>query len=157
MTPDGLRDQYIIATMFIRDDYERFALGVGNYQFKEKQLMFAEDSVASDIVNVQGGDGVLLAGQVLRAGTQTFEGFVGSPTSTKADIETYRQAFLSFFRLGHFYDVVFILPSGNAYHRTNGFIVNAPTVQELRQINPEYSVGFNFENVDYEIYAEGGD
>ena len=55
-----------ILTLFIRDDGERFLLGSGAYEFKQNQLHFITNTVQSDLVEVQGNDGVLLAGQVRR-------------------------------------------------------------------------------------------
>lgn len=144
---------YILA-LFIRDDGERFLLGNGVYEFKEKQLHFAANTLANDVIEVQGNDGYLLAGQVRRPGAQSFDGYVGDSSMDKPTIEKYRRDFFQFFRKRHFYKVVYVFPDGSAIQRKRGFLVDDPTVQELYQIYPEYHVALNFEDVNYYSYSE---
>ena len=144
---------YILA-LFIRDDGERFLLGSGAYEFKKDQEHFVANTYYNDIVEVQGNDGVFLAGQVRRPQTQTFEGYIGDASVAKTDVETYRKAFISFFRKNYYYKVVYIFQDGTAIQRRKGFIVNAPEVKELYQLFPEYSVGLSFEDINYYNYAE---
>lgn len=146
---------YIIA-LFIRDDSKRLVLGSGAYEFVEKQMMFAPNTIVNDTVDVQGNDGVLLAGQVRRASTQSFDGYIGDATFSKVTVETARRQFLEFFRRGHKYTVVYVFPNGTAVKRQRGFLVDAPSVQELWQIHPEYHVALNFEDVNYYTYNEDG-
>lgn len=143
-----------ILALFVRDDNERFLLGSGAYEFKEKQQHFNANSIENDIVEIQGNDGALIAGQVRRASTQTFEGFVGDATTTKAQVETYRRSFLSFFAKKHFYTVIYVFADGTAIQRKRGFLVDAPEVKEIWQKFPEYHVGLNFEDVNYYQYDE---
>lgn len=149
-----LENPCFITALFIRDDGNRFLLGSGVYEFKDEQLHFNANEFQNDIVEVQGNDGVLLAGQVRRATDQTFEGYIGDGTIGKEDIENYRRDFFTFFRKNHYYKVVYILPSGGAIQRRRGFIVGAPEVKELWQLFPEYSVSLNFEDVNYYTYDE---
>jgi hypothetical protein len=144
---------YILA-LFIRDDGERFLLGSGAYEFKKDQEHFVANTYYNDIVEVQGNDGVFLAGQVRRPQTQTFEGYIGDSSVAKTDVETYRKAFIAFFRKNYYYKVVYIFQDGTAIQRRKGFIVNAPEVKELYQLFPEYSVGLSFEDINYYNYAE---
>lgn len=146
---------YILA-LFIRDDEERFLLGTGFYQFKQKQLHFAANTISNDVMEVQGNDGYLLAGQVRRPGVQSFDGYVGDGTTSKADVENYRRDFFRFFRKNYFYKVVYIFPNGKAIQRKRGFIVDDATVKELYQMYPEYHVALNFEDVNYYTYSEDG-
>lgn len=143
-----------ILALFIRDDGERFLLGDGNYEFDEKQLHFAANTMANDVVEVQGNDGYLLAGQVRRPGVQSFDGYIGDSSTPKATIETHRQAFFSFFRKNYFYTVVYVFPDGTAIQRKRGFLVDAPVAQELYQIYPKYHVALNFEDINYYYYDE---
>ena len=69
-----ITEQNWILAMFIRSDGERFLLGDAPYDFNSSQQHFAANSVVNDLVDVQGGDGSLLAGQVLRATTPEFNG-----------------------------------------------------------------------------------
>ena len=144
---------YILA-LFIRDDGERFLLGSGYYEFAKKQLHFAPNSIANDIIEVQGNDGYLLAGQVKRPGSQSFDGYIGDGTTAKTEVETRRRDFLRFFQKNYFYKVVYIFPDGTAAQRERGFLVDEPTVKELYQIYPEYHVALNFEDVNYYSYSE---
>lgn len=157
MNLDQIELQGFILALFIRDDGERFLLGSGAYQFNSKQLHFAANDFANDVVEVQGNDGVFLAGQVRRATTQVFDGYIGDSTVARTDIEIYRRAFIKFFRKNYYYKVVYIFHDGTAIQRRQGFIVDAPEVQELYQLFPEYHIGLNFEDVNYYTYAEDND
>lgn len=154
MNIDQIKTECFILALFIREDGERILLGSGIYEFKDSQLHFSADSYANDTIEVQGNDGVLLAGQVRRPTTQTFEGFVGDATVKKAQIEEYRRDFLAFFRKNFYYTVVYIFPDGTAIQRRKGFIVDAPEVKELYQVYPNYHVALNFEDVNYYSYSE---
>ena len=147
---------YILA-LFIRDDGERLLLGDGFFEFKENLQHFQPNTFVNDVVELQGTDGQLLAGQVRRTAVQTFEGFIADGTIGREQTETNRRRFLQFFRKKHFYTVVYILPDGSAVQRDRGYIVNAPSVPELYQRFPEYSVGLNFEDPNYYEYDEGED
>lgn len=140
--------------MMIRDDGERLLLGEAPFEFKEEQMHFSANSYENDIISVQGSDGYLLTGQVRRPSTQSFDGFVGDASNTKVQIESARRSFFQFFQKNHYYKVVYILPSGEAIARGEGFIVDAPEVQEFWQIHPEYHVALNFENTIYYLYEE---
>ncbi|MBQ8984323.1 phage tail family protein [Candidatus Saccharibacteria bacterium] len=146
-----------ILALFVRDDGERFLLGDGSYEFTEKQLHFAANTMANDVVEVQGNDGYLLAGQVRRPSTQTFDGYVGDSSTSKAVVEERRRAFFAFFRKNFFYKVIYIFPDGSAIQRKRGFLVDAPEVKEIRQIYPEYHVALNFEDINYYYYDEDAD
>lgn len=143
-----------ILALFIRDDGERFLLGDGWYDFKDSLQHFQPDNIANDVVELQGADGQLLAGQVRRSGTQAFDGYVGDATTPKAIIETRRRDFLGFFRARSRYKVVYIFPDGTAIQRQRGYLVEPATVQEMWQFFPEYHVALSFENVPYYEYAE---
>jgi len=147
---------YILA-LFVREDGERFLLGSGHYEFLEKQQHFAGNTMANDVIEVQGNDGYLLAGQVRRPSTQVFEGYVGDGTTAKTDVETYRRNFFKFFRKNFLYKVIYVFPDGSAIQRKRGFLVDAPTVQELYQIYPEYHVALNFEDINYYYYNENSE
>ena len=153
----GVTPKCYILSLFVRDDGERFVLGSGYYEFKDKQMHFKANTVANDVIEVQGNDGYLLAGQVRRPGAQEFDGFVGDGTVSKAEVEQKRRAFLAFFRKNHFYKVVYVFSDGTAIQRKRGFLVDDPTVKELYQIYPEYHVALNFEDVNYYSYAENDD
>lgn len=154
MNIDQITTQCFILALFIRDDGERFLLGSGAFCFKEKQLHFEANSYANDIIEVQGNDGVLLAGQVRRSNSQPFDGYIGDATVSKQDVENYRKNFLAFFRKNHYYKVVYIFPDGTAIQRRKGFIVDAPEVKEMFQFYPEYHIALNFEDVNYYTYSE---
>lgn len=143
-----------ILALFIRDDGERFLLGTGAYEFKDNQMHFIANTYANDVVEVQGADGVFLAGQVRRPSTQTFDGFIGDASVGQTGIETYRRAFIGFFRKNFYYKVVYVFADGTAIQRRKGFIMDAPEVKELYQKYPEYHVALNFEDVNYYDYAE---
>lgn len=154
MNLDSINKRCYILALFIRDDGERFLLGDGHYEFKDSQLQFQANTVANDVIEVQGNDGYLLAGQVRRPGTQAFDGYVGDGLTSKTDTEQYRRDFFQFFRKNYFYKVVYIFPDGTAVQRKRGFLVDDPTVSELYQQYPEYHVALNFEDVNYYSYSE---
>lgn len=154
MTIAGIDPKCYILALFVRDDGVRFLLGDDPYEFKDKQLHFQPNTVANDVVEVQGNDGYLLAGQVRRPGTQSFDGYVCNGTNSKAEVEVKRREFLQFFRRSHFYKVIYVFPNGMAIQRKQGFLVDDPTVQELYQQYPEYHVALNFEDVNYYTYEE---
>ena len=157
MNLDDISTQCYILALFIRDDGERFLLGSGAYEFKKSQMHFVANSYENDIVEVQGDDGLFLAGQVRRSVKQPFDGYIGDATVRKADIENYRKDFFKFFREDYYYTVVYIFPDGTAIQRRRGFIVDAPEAKELFQFYPEYHVALNFEDIDYYSYAEDED
>ena len=154
MNLDSISPQCFIMSLFIRDDGERFLLGAGAYQFNKKQLHFNANSYENDLVEVQGNDGIMLAGQVRRGSAQDFDGYIGDASVNKGAIEDYRKAFFMFFRKNYYYKVVYILPDGTAIQRQRGFIVDAPEVKELWQIYPEYHIALNFEDINYYEYNE---
>jgi hypothetical protein len=117
-------------------------------------MHFAANAIQNDIVEVQGNDGFLLAGQVRRPGTQSFDGYVGDGTMSKEETESYRRQFFSFFRKNFFYKVIYVFSDGTAIQRKSGFLVDDPTVEELYQMYPEYHVALNFEDVNYYSYSE---
>lgn len=143
-----------ILALFIRDDGQRLLLGDGAYEFTQKQQQFKANTIVNDTIDIQGGDGVLLSGQVRRASTQSFDGYIGNALITKQNIEVYRRRFINFFRKNHFFTVVYIFPDGSAIKRRRGFLVDAPSVPELWQIHPTYHVALNFEDVNYYVYTE---
>lgn len=146
-----------ILALFVRDDGQRFLLGDGSYEFEEKQLHFVANAMANDVVEVQGNDGYLLAGQVRRPSTQSFDGYVGDSSTSKAMVEERRRAFFAFFRKNHFYKVIYVFPDGSAIQRKRGFLVDAPEVKEMWQIYPKYHVALNFEDINYYYYNENAD
>lgn len=156
MSVKGVEAQCFILALFIRNDGERLLLGDGMFQFKEGQKHFVANSVSNSTIDVQGADGVLLAGQTRRAAKQSFDGYIGDATVTKEDIEQNRRDFISFFKTGieSRYEVVYIFPDGSAIKRQRGFLVDAPSVEEFWQIHPEYHVALNFEDVNYYTYNE---
>lgn len=143
-----------IVALFVRDDGKRLVLGDGAYEFNQSQQHFAANDLTNGVVEIQGNDGVLLAGQVRRSATQNFDGYVGDFTQSAAEIEDYRQEFIGFFAKNHFYTVIYVLPDGSAIKRQRGFLVDAPEVQEIRQSSPEYHVALAFEDVNYYDYQE---
>lgn len=143
-----------IVVLFKRDDNERILLGDEFFEFKESQLQFAGNTFVNDTVDVQGGDGTLLAGQVRRSSVQEFEGYIGDATTPQNIVEQKRREFFRFFRKGHFYDVIYVFRDGTAIKRQRGFIADAPEVQEEWQIHPEYHIAMNFEDVNYYEYLE---
>lgn len=154
MNLDNINPACFIMSLFIRDDGERFLLGSGAYHFTGKQLHFVANKYQNDIVEVQGNDGVMLAGQVRRGAPQSFDGYIGDASVAKQDIENYRRQFFMFFRKDYYYKVVYIFPDGSAIQRQRGFIVDAPEVKELWQIYPEYHIAMNFEDINYYEYDE---
>ena len=154
MAISGVDPKCYILALFVRDDGVRFLLGDDPFEFKDKQLHFQPNTVANDVVEVQGNDGYLLAGQVRRPGTQMFDGYVCNGTNSKEEVEVKRRAFLQFFRRSHFYKVIYVFPNGTAIQRKQGFLVDDPTVQELYQQYPAYHVALNFEDVNYYTYEE---
>lgn len=157
MNLNQINPECFILALFIRDDGERFLLGSGAYIFKDSQQQFIANTYANDIVEVQGNDGVFLAGQVRRPSTQSFDGYIGDATVSKEDIEEYRKDFLAFFRKNYYYKVIYVFPNGEAIQRRKGFIVDAPEAKELFQIHPEYHIALNFEDINYYSYSEGPD
>ena len=152
ITPHG----WILA-LFIRDDGERLLLGDGYYEFKEEQRHFVANTYINDVVELQGTDGQLIAGQVRRSQAQPFDGYVCDPTIDQATTEQKRRDFFLFFRKNHEYKVVYIFPNGEAIQRTGGYIVDAPEIREIIQRSPEYHVALAFEDVNYYTYAEAPD
>ena len=157
MNLDSITPTGFILAMFIRNDGERFLLGDGDYTFTQKQLLFSAVSMANDIVELQGANGAMLAGQVRRPTTQSFDGFIGDATSSRNDVEIARRKFISFFRQNFSYTVVYIDTNGNTSQQKLGYIVDAPEVKELYQIQPNYRVALAFEDVNYYEYAEDSD
>lgn len=144
---------YILA-LIIRDDGERLLLGDGAYEFKDTQQHFQPNTYANDVVELQGTDGQMLAGQVRRTAVQTFSGYIGDATFSQQAVESARRDFMMFFRKQHFYTAVYVFKDGTAIQRKRGYIVNAPSVPELWQKFPEWSIGLNFEDPNYYEYAE---
>lgn len=145
-----------ILALFIRDDGERFLLGSGFYEFNKKLQHFNANSLANDVVELQGSDGQLLAGQVRRTASQSFDGFIGDSTVSRETTEQKRRDFIMFFKKKHFFKVVYIYPNGSAIQRQRGYLTDAPSVQEIIQRFPEYHVALNFEDPNYYEYAEDG-
>lgn len=157
MNLDQIETKCFILALFIRDDDERFLLGSRAYEFLDSQLHFVANSYQNDIVEVQGNDGVMLAGQVRRGSSQPFDGYIGDSSVDRSNIEQYRQNFMKFFRKNHYYKVVYVLPDGSAIQRRQGFIVEAPEVKELYQLFPQYHISMNFEDINYYEYKEDED
>lgn len=153
----GITQKPFVLTLFKRDDDERFLLGAGEYEFKSSQLHFSANTIINDAVDAQGSDGSFLAGQVRRAQTQSFDGYVGDGTTTKTKVEELRIDFLKFFSKNHFYTAVYLFPDGTAIQRQRGYLVDAPEVQELYQDSPEYHIALTFEDVNYYRYQEDED
>ena len=147
---------YILA-LIIRDDGERLLLGDGFYEFKEQLQHFQPNTFQNDVIELQGSDGQLLAGQVRRGATQSFDGYIADSTISREATEEHRQRFLAFFRKKHHYKVVYVFPDGSAIKRERGYIVDAPSVPEMFQRFPEFHIGLNFEDVNYYEYDEGED
>lgn len=153
----GITTKCWILALFVRDDGQRLLLGDGMYEFQQKQQHFKANTIVNDAVDVQGNDGTLLAGQVRRATTQSFDGYIGDATSTPQEIEQYRRNFFAFFLKNHFYEVIYIFQDGTAIKRQKGFLIDAPEVKELFQISPAYHVALNFEDVNYYEYNENAE
>ena len=143
-----------IQAMFIRSDKTRFLLGSGAYEFDSAQQHFVANQFITDVVDVHGGDGALIAGQVRRASAQPFDGYIGDGTTSKEDVETYRRQFIAFFQKNYMFEVVYVFPDGTAIRRGRGYIVDAPEVKELYQVIPKFHVSLNFEDVNYYTYDE---
>lgn len=157
MNLNQINPKNFILALFKRDDGERLLLGAGLYEFRDGLQHFQPNIIANDIVEKQGTDGQLLAGQVLRSATQPFDGYIGDATTTRPDIEDARRAFIQFFQTNHRYKVIYILPDGGAIQRQNGYLVDAPSVPEMTQKFPEYHVALAFEDIHYYSYAENPD
>lgn len=154
MNLDQITTKCFILALFIRDDGERLLLGDGYYDFNQKLQHFQANTIANDVVEIQGDNGQLLAGQVMRSGAQKFEGYIGDATTNRQIIEQKRSDFMAFFRIKHFYNVIYIFPDGTAIQRQRGYLTDAPTIPEIFQKFPEYSVALNFEDANYYEYAE---
>ena len=154
MNLDQIETKCFILALFIRDDNERFLLGSRAYEFIDSQLHFVANTYQNDVVEVQGNDGLMLAGQVRRGTAQPFDGYIGDSSVDRTTIEQYRRDFLKFFRKNHYYKVVYVFPDGSAIQRRNGFIVEAPEVKELYQLFPQYHISMNFEDINYYNYEE---
>lgn len=154
MNLSDITTQPYILALFKRDDGTRFLLGLGAYEFKDSQQHFIANTMVNDVVDMQGTDGALLAGQVRRASTQSFDGYVGDGGVIKSTVEQYRKDFIAYFQKNHFYTVVYIFSDGTAIQRKRGYIIDSPEVKELYQMTPEYHVALNFEDVNYYKYAE---
>lgn len=154
MNLDQIATKCFILALFIRDDGQRLLLGDGYYDFNQKLQHFQANTIANDVVEIQGDSGQLLAGQVMRSGAQKFEGYIGDATTNRQTIEQKRSDFMAFFRIKHFYKVIYIFPDGTAIQRQRGYLTDAPTIPEIFQKFPEYSVALNFEDANYYEYAE---
>lgn len=154
MNLDDITTKCYILALVIRDDGERLLLGDGYFEFKDALQHFQPNTYVNDVVELQGTDGQLLAGQVRRTATQSFDGYIGDAITSKQMIEQKRKDFIMFFRKKHFYKVVYIFPDGTAIQRKRGYIVDAPSVPEIWQKFPEYHIGLNFEDPNYYEYAE---
>lgn len=157
MNLDQIATKCFILALFIRDDGQRLLLGDGYYDFNQKLQHFQANTIANDIVEIQGDNGQLLAGQVMRSGAQKFEGYIGDATASRQIIEQKRSDFMAFFRIKHFYKVIYIFPDGTAIQRQRGYLTDAPTIPEIFQKFPEYSIALNFEDANYYEYAEDAD
>lgn len=157
MSVVSVKARSFILALFIRDDGERFLLGDKGYEFTEKQLHFAANSIENDEVQKQGADGVLVAGQVRRSAVQSFDGYVGDAANYASEIEQMRRDFIAFFAKNHHFRVIYVDVNKNAWQRKGGYLVDAPEVKELYQIHPEYHVGLNFEDVNYYKYDENAE
>lgn len=154
MNLDQITTKCWILALFERDDGERLLLGDGWFDFKDNLQHFQPNTFANDVIELQGSDGQMLAGQVRRGAPQSFDGYIGDPITNRQTIEQHRREFLMFFRKRHHYKVVYIFPDGTAIQRKQGYITDAPSVPEIRQRFPEYHVALNFEDVNYYEYAE---
>lgn len=143
-----------IMALFKRDDGERFLLGTGLYEFKDGLQHFQPNIIANDVVEKQGANGQLLAGQVARSASQPFTGYIGDNTTTRSATELARRQFFRFFQPNYFYTVVYILPTGEAIQRKNGYLTEAPSVPEMIERFPEYRVALAFEDLNYYTYDE---
>lgn len=153
---DITRKCYILA-LIIRDDGERLLLGDGFYEFKESHQNFIANTYVNDVVELQGTDGQLLAGQIRRSAAQPFDGYIGDASANRQEIEEHRKNFFLFFRKNHYYKAVYIFPDGTAIQRKRGYITDAPSSPELYEDAPEYHIALNFEDPNYYEYAEDTD
>lgn len=154
MNLDQITTKCWILALIIRDDGERLLLGDGWFDFKDNLQHFQPNSIANDVVELQGTDGQLLAGQVRRSASQSFDGYIGDALTSKTEIENRRRQFIQFFRTRKHYKVIYIFPDGTAIQRRMGYLTDAPSVPEMWQKFPEYHVALNFEDVNYYEYAE---
>lgn len=154
MNLDQIETKCFILALFIRDDWQRFLLGSRMFEFVDSQLHFTANVYQNDVVEVQGNDGVMLAGQVRRGNSQAFDGYIGDSSVDRNVIEQNRREFFKFFRKNHYYKVVYVLPNGQAIQRRQGFIVEAPEAKELYQLFPKYHISMNFEDINYYNYEE---
>ena len=154
MNLDEINPRVYVLALVVRDDGERLLLGGGAYPFSASQLHFTAPAITSDVVELQGANGALLAGQVKRAQAESFDGFIGSPGMAAEQYEAYREQFLAFFQIGNYYNVIYVKPDGSAMQRRDGYLADAPSVPELYQLIPNYHVALNFEDVNYYEYSE---
>lgn len=154
MNLDDITPTGFILALFIRSDGKRFLLGDGDYTFTQKQLMFTAVNTENDVVELQGANGAILAGQVRRPTTQSFDGIIGDASKGRNDIELARRKFIAFFAQKYSYTVVYLDTNGNASQQKLGYIVDTPEVKELYQVLPNYHVALAFEDVNYYEYAE---
>lgn len=154
MNLDQIGTKNFIMALFKRDDGERFLLGDAPYEFKDGLQHFQPNIIANDVVEKQGANGQLLAGQVARSASQSFDGYVCDNSATRNETELARRQFFRFFRPNYFYTVVYILPNGQAVQRKNGYITEAPSVPEMLERFPEYHVALAFEDLNYYSYNE---
>lgn len=150
-----------ILTVFKRSDGERFILGSGDYEFEDEQLHFTANEIENDVVELQGADGQILAGQVQRSSSQDFDGFIGDGTYNKRKVEVARRNFLKFFNPKYKFDTIYIscLPNGETETivRKRGYITDTAEVRELYQYIPKYHVALAYEDVNYYQYKENSD
>ena len=154
MNLDQIGTKNFIMALFKRDDGERFLLGDAPYEFKDGLQHFQPNIIANDVVEKQGANGQLLAGQVARSASQSFDGYVCDNSATRNETELARRQFFRFFRPNYFYTVVYILPNGQAVQRKNGYLTEAPSVPEMLERFPEYHVALAFEDLNYYSYNE---
>lgn len=154
MNLDEIQTTGFILALFIRSDGQRFLLGDGAYTFGQRQLMFNAVVTSNDIVELQGTNGAVLAGQARRPVTQNFDGIIGDGTNSRQDVEIARRKFIAFFAQNYHYTVVYLDCNGNATQQKLGYIVDTPEVTELYQIQPNYHVALAFEDINYYEYAE---
>lgn len=154
MAVKGIESKCWIIALFVRDDGQRLVLGDGAFEFNQSQQHFAANELVNDVIEVQGADGTMLAGQVRRSATQNFDGYVANFAVNTASTETYRHKFIGFFAENHYYTVIYVMPGGAAVKRQRGYLVEAPEVKEIYQSSPEYHVALSFEDVNYYSYDE---
>lgn len=157
MSVRGVTEKCYILALFVRDDGQRLLLGDGAFEFNEKLQHFVGNTMDNDTMEIQGNDGIILAGQVRRPAPQPFDGYIADFGVDKTQTEVYRRQFLAFFAKNHYYKVIYVFPDGSAIKRQHGFIVDPPEVKEMWQKSPEYHVSLNFEDVNYYAYLEDED